>query len=210
LEEVMLGLTNNQRVVPDKDGPALINRIAAEIAAIDPLADCPHHPTEARALLERLQSRMVRVPTGEALRAEQYSTAYNGALRDLARAKRCGLYPRDFMLPQPPSNCTPDALGQLQHQISELGDKLEEHESKSFKSEERTPEQLRIQAIERRLDKALPAIIDHHNALVASVNALEAKLSRLEAVMAIGPRLVQPALTAVEGHPDLIEKRESP
>jgi hypothetical protein len=29
-------------------------------------------------------------------------------------------------------------------------------------------------------------------------------------VMALGPRLVQPALTAVEGHPDLIEKRESP
>jgi hypothetical protein len=155
----MLGLTNNQRVVPDKDGPALINKIAAEIAAIDPLADCPHHPTEARALLEQLQSQMVRVPRGEALRAEQYSVAYNGALRDVAKAKRLGLYPRDFKLSPPPSNCTPDDLRQLQDQIAELGEKLEQHESKSFKGEERTPEQLRIEAIEQRLNRALPAIV---------------------------------------------------
>ena len=157
-------------------GPALINKIAAEIAAIDPLADCPHHPTEARALLEQLQSQMVRVPRGEALRAEQYSVAYNGALRDVAKAKRFGLYPRDFKLSPPPSNCTPDALRQLQDQIAELGEKLEQHESKSFKGEARTPEQLRIEAIERRLNRALDAIIKHSNGLTDGLNAFGSAL----------------------------------
>jgi hypothetical protein len=216
LEVIMLtsGLTNLLRVVPDKSGPLPINVIAADIEEAAPGTGCPRDLKEARALLEELQARNNRPPSGASLRSAQYSEMYNGALRDMAKAKRFGLYPKDFMFRPPPSNCTPDDLRQLQDQIGEMHEKLEAFEARRFDvNKEQTAEQRRIIDAEQRikqLEAKLRQVIDHHNKLVADVNECEARCARLEGVMALGPRLVQPALTAVQGHADLIEKRESP
>jgi hypothetical protein len=202
-------LTNSRKVWPDKDGPALTNRLAAEIAAIDQFADCPHDPREARALLEKLQAQMVRVPRGESLRAAQYNEAYNGALRDVARAKRAGLYSRDFMLPPAPANVTPNVLGELNHLIAEMGEKLEAFEARQFPVQHGTDPtisevqrkaisaaQLRIIDLEwhnKSLEAKLRQVVEHSNKLVDAIRNLEDKLA------------------ALSPHPDLIEReRDGP
>jgi hypothetical protein len=203
----MFGLTNDRPVVADRNGPGLINRIAAEGVAIDPTFDCPKDPREARAAVDKLQAQMVRVPKGDELRGQQYDELYNGRLRTLEKAKRYGLYPRNFMLPRPSGPVTPDVLRQFQDLTNEIDEKIEAYESKYADPKNKTPSERRLDAIEQRLNRALPAIVKHSNQLGTELEEVKAKLARLEAVMALGPRLVQPALTT--GHPDLIE-RESP
>lgn len=201
----MAGLTNDLKIVGDERGPLPINVIAAQIYALDCHAIVPHDVKAAGQLLAELEARGNRPLSGADRRYAQANELYNGALRDLARAKRAKLYPPDHRLPLPGN--TPDSLQALRDAVGEMRERLEQYELRRFDPHsEATPEQHRIIDAEQRIraiEAKLRQVVEHSNKLVDAIKTNEGRIARLEAVMAIGPRLVQPALTP---HPDLIEK----
>jgi hypothetical protein len=175
-------LTNSRPVYPDAQGDVL-QQYAAKIRALDAHAVVPHDHREARALLAELEARDAPKPLSRGeLDGAQYAELYNSRLRDVEKAKARGLLPKDFRLPRPPSNgiCTPDRLRELQDIVGDIDEKLQKFESQ-------TPDQRRISNLEARLDKAMPAVIEHANRLAAEVLELREKVARLEGVI-VGPR----------------------
>jgi hypothetical protein len=187
----MVGLTNDLKVVGDERGPLPINVIAAQIYALDCHAIVPHDIKAAGQLLAELEARGNRPLSGADRRYAEASELYNGALRDLARAKRARLYSPDYLLPQPGN--TPDALQELRGAVGELHQRLEAFEERRFDPhQETTPERRRIVDLEqhvRAIEAKLRQAIEHSNKLVNAINNLEEKLA------------------ALSPHPDLIERR---
>jgi hypothetical protein len=162
-------LTNNLKIRPDPQGD-IVQQIAVKIYALDPHADCPHNPKEARALLDELQRKQRQPrPSGEELRVSQIYEVYNGLLPQLAKAKRLGIRSRDAKPPQLPANgdVSPDDLQVMTEFSMQLDIDIDAFEAQ-------TPDQRRIAKLEADLAMAWGKLVRASNEHEARIAALEA------------------------------------
>jgi hypothetical protein len=154
-----------------------LQRIAHKIMLLDATAVVPHDRHAAQALLDKLERKVPSVqPSRAGLRGGQYHDMYNENLSLMARARRLGVRPADAKLPPPPEGLiSEDHLQVLQEVVQQLGEDVDRHESM-------TEEQRRIMRLEARVK----ALVDHNNSLVTALKDQEARIARLEAVIA-GP-----------------------